>query len=304
MSGAVDSLNFHHLRYFWCVVVEGGIQPASRRLRVSHPTISAQLRQLEENLNESLFDRSGRKLALTAAGRVVFDYAHRIFGLGQELLDTVQGRDRGGFRRLRVGVTDDLPKLLVKRLVEPVLGHDNSPCLVVEEGRQETLLARLGLRDLDVVLSDAPLPSGLGIAAFDRELGSSGVSFLASPKLAATLAPGFPACLDGAPFLAPYPDTRFGRSLAGWMRLEGIRPKTVAEIEDSALTKTFGEDGYGVFCVPRVAEALAIREFGVSVVGRTSALRIRYFAATLDRQLTDPFLRAIILSAPSEFSEA
>ena len=55
------ALNYHHLRYFWTVVREGGVSAAARRLRVSQPTVSAQLRALEDTIGEPLFERVGKQ---------------------------------------------------------------------------------------------------------------------------------------------------------------------------------------------------------------------------------------------------
>ena len=129
MLPSVESLNFHHLRYFWSTVREGGVLPASRRLRVSHPTVSAQLKELEAWLGVALFDRRGRALELTDAGKSAFEYADRIFGLGRDLLEALAS---GEVRpQLRIGVTDGLPKLFVRQLLEPLVAAPSRPRLVV-----------------------------------------------------------------------------------------------------------------------------------------------------------------------------
>lgn len=277
----VESLNFHHLRYFWCVVNEGGILPASRKLRVSHPTVSAQLRALEEELGVELFDRSQRRLQLTDAGRAAFVHAQKIFDLGRGLLESLRHGPEPV--PLRLGVTDDLPKLFVRQLLDPILSTEARPRLVVEEERHTTLLARLGLRELDLVFADAPTPSHLGLASDDRELGGCGLSFLAAPRLARDLQGSFPASLEGAPFLAPPRESRTARSLTRWLESADVRPHVVAEVADSALLKTLGGDGLGVFVVPRVAEAPAVEQHGVEVVGRIDAPRVHYYATRIGR---------------------
>src|SRR6185436_10405474 len=117
--GPMPTLNYHHLLYFWTVVREGRISRSAEKLRVSQPTISAQLKLLEEALGERLFQRQGRTLGLTDVGRVVDRYASEIFTAGSELLETLKGRPSGRAPRLAVGVANAVPKLVVYRLLRP-----------------------------------------------------------------------------------------------------------------------------------------------------------------------------------------
>lgn len=299
MNVSIETLNFHHLRYFWCVVLEGGVVPASRRLGVSHPTVSAQIRELESQLEVSLFQRTGRSLELTERGRRVFAHAERIFGLGRTLLEEIQlGTERGS---LRIGVTDDLPKLLVRQLLAPALAASPSPRLTLHEERHQTLLGRLAVRELDLVLADAPTPATYRIQTEDRLLARSGVSFLATPALRARLQGAFPNCLRGAPFLAPPRESRLGQLLEAWMAEAELRPEVVAEVADSALLKTLGADGLGVFVVPEVAERAARETYGVERVGRLPNFAIEYYATTPLRAAENPWIERIV-SAASERS--
>jgi len=117
----MDWLNYHHLRYFWTVAREGSLVAAGKVLRLSHPTLSAQIHALEDQLGEKLFVRVGRRLVLTEIGRVVHRYAEEIFSLGREMVDTVTGRASGQPLRLDVGIADAVPKLVVRRLLQPAL---------------------------------------------------------------------------------------------------------------------------------------------------------------------------------------
>src|SRR4029453_16112838 len=116
-----DWLNYHHLLYFWTIAREGGVSKAAVRLRLSQPTVSAQLRMLEDALGERLFQRHGRTLVLTDVGRMVFRYADEIFGIGRELIETLRGRPAGRALQLTVGVANAVPKLIVSRLLQPAI---------------------------------------------------------------------------------------------------------------------------------------------------------------------------------------
>src|SRR5690606_9524918 len=153
----MEWLNYHHLLYFWVVAKEGGLVPAGKVLNLSHPTLSAQIHALEDRLGEKLFEKVGRKLSLTETGRVVYRYADEIFTLGREMVDTVEGRLGGQALRLDVGIADAVPKLVVRRLLQPALQLDQPVRLVCYEDSYERLLADLALHPLDIVIPDAPV---------------------------------------------------------------------------------------------------------------------------------------------------
>jgi len=199
----MDWINYHHLRCFWTVAREGGIVAAGKALRLSHPTLSAQIHTLEEHLGVKLFTKVGRKLVLTDTGRVAYEYAEEIFSLGREMLSTIEGRSTGKALRFQVGVVDVVPKLLVRRLLEPALDLEQPVHLYCYEDSYETLLGDLAMHRLDIVISDGPVPAGSAVRAFDHLLGETSVSLFATPKLVKAFQPDFPRSLIGAPMLLP-----------------------------------------------------------------------------------------------------
>jgi LysR family transcriptional activator of nhaA len=289
----MEWLNYHHLLYFWVVAREGSIVRASAQLRLAQPTISGQLRALEEALGDKLFQRQGRHLVLTEVGRVVFRYADEIFTLGRELMGTVQGRPTDRPLRVIVGVTDVVPKMVTYRLLEPVLQLTPPVQLVCREGKLDQLLAELSLYNLDVVLSDAPLTPIVKVRAFNHLLGECGVSFCGTAALAAAHRDGFPRSLDAAPVLLPTDNTTLRRSLDHWFETEELRPRVVGEFEDFALLKVFGQQGLGLFAVPSIIEATVQHQYGVEVLGRVGAIRERFYAITLNRKLRHPAVVAL-----------
>jgi LysR family transcriptional activator of nhaA len=286
-------LNYHHLLYFWVAAKERSVTKAAKRLRLAQPTVSEQIRTLEEALGAQLFVRSGRELELTDMGRVAMSYADEIFALGQQMLDAMSGAGRAGKLKLTVGITDSLPKLVVYRLLEPALQQDREIELVCREDRFEPLLGELAIHTVDLVLSDTPLPAHSPIRAFNHALGASGQSFLAAPKLARMLKREFPACLDGAPLLHPARSTPLGAALDGWLDQVSVRPRSVGEFDDSALAKAFGHAGAGIFVAPTAIEDEVVRQYDVSVIGRVSALKQRFYAISLERRIKHPGVAAI-----------
>jgi LysR family transcriptional activator of nhaA len=296
----MDWVNYHHLHYFWVVAREGGLVAAGKVLRLSHPTLSAQIHALEAQLGEKLFIKVGRKLALTETGRVAFRYADEIFSLGREMVDAVQGRSTGQPLRLEVGIADVVPKLVVRRLLQPALTLAEPVRLICYEESYEKLLAELALHALDVVISDAPVPTGSSVRAFNHLLGDTGVSFFGTKELVKAYKRGFPESLDGAPMLLPLENLPLRRSLNQWFDRNAIKPRVVAEFADSALLQVFGGDGVGVFPAPTVVEKEVMSQYDVQLLGRVAEVRERFYAISIERRLKHPAVVAISDAARHE----
>jgi LysR family transcriptional activator of nhaA len=289
----MEWLNYHHLFYFWTVVQEGNLTAAAERLRLAPSTVSAQISRLEETLDGKLFRRVGRGLEPTDLGRTVFRYANEIFLLGREMMDTLRGNPVAGPLSLRVGIVPVAPKLIVRKILEPVFELPEKVHLLCHEDNEEKLLADLAVHKLDVVLSDAPLRKGLHVKAYNHLLGECGVTFLAVKKLAKKLHRGFPESLDRAPMLVPVEMTALRQGLERWFESLHVRPAIVGEFADSALLKAFGQHGDGVFASPSVVEEEIQRQYGVHIVGRTHAIRERFYAISCERIIKHPAVTAI-----------
>ena len=291
-------LNYHHLLYFWTVARSGSIAKASQELHLAQPTISAQLKLLEESLGHKLLERQGRRLVLTDVGRTVLRYADDIFRLGNELRHALDGLPSGQQPRFTVGVTDVIPKLVAERLLQPAFDAFPHIHIVCREGPLPQLLASLALHELDVVLADAPSSESVSVRSFNHLLGTCGVSFFAAPRLA-HLARGFPRSLEGAPTLLPSEASSPRRSLQKWFESQRVRPLIVGDFDDSALLEAFGQRGHGVFAAPSVIEAEVCRQLNVSVLGRTDAIETGFYAISVERRLRHPAVVAIAETARS-----
>jgi LysR family transcriptional activator of nhaA len=293
----MEWLNYHHLLYFWTVAREGGVSKAAEKLRLSQPTISAQVRLLEASLGERLFQRQGRSLVLTDVGRVVFRYAEEIFGVGRELLETLRGHPAGRPLPLTLGIADAVPKLIVYRLLRPAIQGIERYHLVCREEDADRLVAELATHTLDVVIADAPAPPHVRVKVFNHLLGESDTAFFAPPRLATKLRPRFPGSLQDAPMLLPTTDTAIRRALDEWFVSYDLRPRVIAEFEDSALMMVFGHGVGAVFPAPAAIERDVCRFYGVRVIGRTDAARERYYAISAERRLKHPGVLAITSAA-------
>lgn len=296
----MDTLNYHHLLYFRAVAREGGLVAAAKSLRLSHPTLSAQIHALEHRLGEKLFTKVGRKLALTELGRLTLRYADEIFVLGRELVETVQGRGTDKPLRLHVGLLDVLPKLVVRRLLKPALDLPQPVRLICHEDSFERLLGALAQHELDIVIADSPVPSGSAVRAHHRLLGASDIGFFATPSLARAYRSGFPASLDGAPMLLPTEDLALRRSLAAWFDRRGIRPRVIAEFDDSALLKVFGGDGIGIFPASETVADELTAQYHVEHLGHADGVVERFYAISAERRIKHPAVIAISDAAEHE----
>lgn len=296
----MEWLNYHHLLYFWTVVREGGVSRAAEKLRLAQPTVSAQVKLLEDTLGQTLLDRQGRRLVLTDTGRVVYRYADEIFGIGRELLETLKGRAPGRPLHLTVGVANAVPKLIVHRLLMPALSGEEDVRLECREDRTETLLAELATHELDVVISDVPPPPHIRVKVFSHLLGESGTTFFAAGPLAGKLRRRFPQSLSDQPLLLPAPSTALRRALDQWFETEDLHPRVVGQFDDSALMKAFGQAGTAAFPAPSVIEPEIIRQYKVQVVGRVPTIYERYYAISAERRLKHPGVLAITNAARTD----
>lgn len=300
----LESLNYHHLRYFWLVAKEGSVRGAAEKLHVSQPSICTQIKLLEAALGAPLFRRSGRRLVLTDFGEFVAGYAEEIFALGRELVAAANRSRIPRIPRLHVGVVDSFPKLLSLDFLRPAFTLDPPIQLSCREGKLDELLAQLATHRLDAVLSDEPTPPGVSVKTFNHPLGSSGITFCAAPGLAKKLTGRFPQNLDGAPGLLPTRNTMQRRDLDDWFRREGVQPLAAGEFEDGALAKVIAADGHGFVTVPSTVEEEAVGRYGFEVLGRTDECRVQLFLITAERRLEHPAIAALAQQARRGFSSA
>jgi LysR family transcriptional regulator, transcriptional activator of nhaA len=296
----VEWLNFHHLRYFWTVARKGGVRKAAEELHVSQPSISAQLRLLEESLGEKLFKRSGRNLVLTDMGHLVLTYADEIFSAGRELMSAVKQGPRGRALRLSVGMTDALSKFIGFQILKPAFYFSQPVHVVCRQAEIGPLVNQLQAHRLDLVLADEPASSSLKAKTFNHRLGRSGVTFCAVPEMAKKLRRKFPKSLDQAPALLPSDNMGMREPLEKWFYAKGIRPRIVGEFEDAGLMKVAASAGLGFTMVHSVVDKVALKHFGLRGIASVKECASDFYAITIERRLKHPVVAAITEHAYSE----
>jgi LysR family transcriptional activator of nhaA len=287
-------LNYNHLHYFWTVACEGSIARAAETLHLTPQTISGQLKLLEGVVGSPLFQRAGRGLVLTDTGRMVKQYADEIFTVGAELSQRVRSNQPQASPVLTVGIVNSIAKLISYRVLEPALSGSDRARIVAREADLETLLAELALHRLDLVISDRPVPVGLSVKAYNHQLGESVIAFFAGKRQAGRYRSNFPQCLDGAPMLLPTHTTALRRELDDWFDRVDVRPQLVAECDDGALMKVFGEAGAGIFPAPLAIAAEVERMYHASLIGRADEVRESYIAISPERRLKHPAVLDLI----------
>ena len=296
-------LNYNHLLYFWTVAKEGSIARASKLLHITPQTISGQLKLLEESVGESLFNRVGRGLTLSETGHVVNQYADEIFSLGAELASRVKDKTASVPMTLNVGIVSSIAKLISYRIIEPALSMCDPIRTICKEGEIENLLGDLAIHQLDIVISDRPIPTGLSVKAYNHPLGSSSISFFCAKDTAKYYSDNFPQSLHEAPVLLPADSSPLRRQLEDWFAMHNIRPKVSAEFDDSALLKAVGAAGNGLFPAPTsISDEIEHMYHSVNV-GSVDTLKEDYYAISPERKVRHPAVLQITESARTRLFE-
>ncbi|WP_299143378.1 LysR family transcriptional regulator [uncultured Tateyamaria sp.] len=285
----MSTLNYHHLRYFREVAREGHLGHAAARLNVSQSALSTQIKQLEQRLDQALFDRVGRTLVLTEAGRIALDHADRIFDAGDDLLATLS-QNSTTRPPLRVGALSTLSRNFQLQFLRPLLGRADGN-IVLKSGNTATLLAALETLALDVVLTTEVPPSGTSTVFAVQKLSEQVVGMHARPDL---LRHGsIRAVLENAPLIVPTESViRTGfENLAARL---GVQPRIAADVDDMAMVRLLTREGAGVAIAPAVVLADEIAAGTVVTAPFDLSIVEPFYAVTLPRKYPHPALQDVL----------
>ncbi len=285
--------SYRHLYYFWVVAKEGGIARAAARLGMAVQTVSTQVRELEKSLGCTLLRPAGRGLVLTDAGIAAMHQADQIFQLGEQLPSAVRDAASSPAVRLAVGISDALPKLVVHRLLLPVLGEPNLR-LLGHVDEFDGLLADLALHRLDVVLADRAPASNPNLKVYSHALGSSPLAWYAPKSLHAAARRAFPQSLRSVPVVLPTTHAAVRIRLDQWFERHGIQPRIAGEFEDSALLKTFGAGGMGVFAAASFVHDDLLAHYDVKLVGPCDGVEEQFFAIGTEKKVLHPLVQRLL----------
>lgn len=285
-------LNFNHLRYFWAVAHEGSLTRAAERLNLSQSALSVQIRKLEHQMRHALFDRVGKRLVLTEAGRIALDYADSVFEAGDELMSTLDGRPRASRHVLRVGALTTLSRNFQLEFLQPLVGRADVE-LIVRSGTIRDLLAQLEAHAIDVVLSNSAAPRDAHAPFRNRLLNEQPVSLVGRPR--PDRAPfRFPEDLLHEPILLPSLDSDVRVGFDRLVDLAGIRPIVVAEVDDMAMLRLLAREREGVTLVPPIVVRDELASGVLVEHCRIPQLAESFYAITLARRFPNQLLAELL----------
>lgn len=287
-------MNYHHLYYFWKVAQEGSLSKAADQLRLSHSTLSTQIRSLESFLGGELFLRSGRALSLTALGKDVLGYADEIFRVGSELVEMAAGRSISQRVALRLGVVDAVPKTVTYRFVEPALRLPLRAPLYVRQDNLETLLNEMAAGRIHVILSDQPPPQGFPVHLYCNVLWETPILLYGTAAVVEKHGAGFPESLTGAPLLLPTQRSNLRHLIDEWLTERGLQVDVVGEFDDAATLGLFGCTGHGLFPVRAALSAEVEGATGATRIGELAGLRERFYAISTERRMRRAETRVLL----------
>ncbi|MBL8954696.1 MAG: LysR family transcriptional regulator [Myxococcaceae bacterium] len=288
-------LNYHHLRYFWAIARDGNLTRVAERLRVSPSALSSQLRQLEAQLDERLFERVGRTLVLTEAGAVVLAHADTIFEAGEELLATI-AEGRSPKHPLRVGASATLSRNFQESFVEPLL-RDEGARLQLVAASQDELLERLKGHELDVVLANRPPQADRARGLACRLLARQKVSLIARR---ARRRFRFPADVEGAPMLLPGAGSALRAGFDAVCERHRVKPRVVAEVDDMAMLRLLTRDTRAVALLPPVVVRDELRSGVLREAAAVPGLYEEFYGITAERKFQHPRLAALLETSANQ----
>ena len=281
-------LNYHHLRYFREVAQEGNLTRAAARLNLSQSALSTQIRNLEDRLGHDLFDRTGRALVLTEAGRIALDHAERIFDVGDDLLETLSGATAKA-APLRVGALSTLSRNFQFRFLQPAIAEQAE--LVLSSGSSRTLLRALEDLALDVVLLTDPPPRDVFPDLLAHRIAEQPVGLHGTARRLghATLA----ETLRAEPVILPT-ESSIRTGFDSLVARLGVTPKIAATVDDMAMVRLLARNDVGLAITPAVVLADELAQGLLDSAPFPLDIVESFYAVTAPRSFPHPLIQRLI----------
>jgi len=284
-------LNFKHLRYFWAVAHDGNLTRTAERLNLSQSAVSVQIKQLEERLGHALFERQGRQLQLTEAGRIALDHADAIFATGDELLSSL--RDSGRSRRIvRIGALATLSRNFQIAFLRPLLGLDEVE-VILRSGSTAELLRELESLNLDIALMNRPPARDAARAFVSQRLAEQGVVLVGRPERAGSEKP-LKEILTEQPVILPTAESEIRVGFDALADRLGLRPQIAAEVDDMAMMRLLTREGIGLGVLPPIVVKDELESGHLIAVDPLPGIVELFYAVTLERRFPSPFMRTLL----------
>lgn len=283
--------NYHHLRYFWAVAHDGNLTRTAERLNLSQSAVSVQIKQLEATLGHPLFERRGRQLILTEAGRIALDHADAIFAAGRELIGTLQERGRSR-QAIRIGALATLSRNFHMEFLRPILGRQDVE-IILRSGTSAELLQALEALNLDAVLINRPPSRDAATPFISHRLSEQPVSLVGTPDLLRDKS-GLNDLLASQPIILPTADTGVRIGFDALTERLGIRPQIAAEVEDMAMMRLLAREGVGLAVLPPIVVQDELSSGRLIEADRLPGIGETFFAVTLARRFPNPILSELL----------
>ena len=293
----ISQLNFRHLFYFWRVAKIGSLTHAARQIHTSQSALSTQIKQLESRLGKPLFDRDRRHMELTATGQQIFAYADSIFGLGEQMLGWLEGRDEGT-THVRVGSVSTMSRNFQVNWLRPLF-HDSTVVLSVDSGSLQTLVERLLRHQLDVVLANEPVPSDPAHPVSSRFLGSQVISLVGRADRWSGATLHVPQDLDAIEMAMPSVRHGVRAQFDALCFSAGVQPRIRAEIDDMTMLRLVARDSGWITMLPEVVVQDELHSGALVHVGQSSQLTEHFYAITVQHSHPAGVLNELLLRAPA-----
>lgn len=285
-------INYHHLYYFMTVVEQGSVSKAAQKLRLGQPTVSAQLKQLEEHLSVSLFDRQHRKLILTEHGKVAFDYAKNIFKLGSEMYEVLHDQVKPSKINVQIGALDGISKQIVFQLAQKALNI--APCtLHLVEGKFDELFHELSAHKIDIMLSNFLPRTREANGILHRSVARNPVSVFGAPKFKG-LKKHYPQSLHQQKFALPTYDSQMRADFEHWLKVQKLEIDTVVESQDIALNKLLTLNGVGLICAAHHTVEQQMKSGHLIEIGKVHGIHEELFLITVQRKRKNPIAQELM----------
>ncbi len=292
------SLNLHHLRLFRATAREGTLTAAARALNISQSAVSTQIKALETDLGHDLFERRGRNLVLTEAGRIALDYADQIFLASDQLMATF--RAVGGQRKvLRIGALATLSRNFQMRFLAPMIGRDDVE-VVLRSGTQPSLLRALEAMSIDVLLTNLVPARDAASPYLVRRLDEQPVSLVGARSRLALAAQGLNRLLTTAPLILPTPETALRAGFDALIERMGIVPRIAAEADDMAMLRLLARSDAGVAVIPPIVVQDELAAGLLYELFQLPDLSEVFYAVTIRRTFPNPLLAEVLSDASGE----
>lgn len=286
------NLNYNHLHYFWVVAHMGSLTRAAERMNLSQSALSVQIQKLEQQTGHPLFERAGRKLKLTEAGRIALDYADTVFKAGDELMSTLRGRPLAARQILRVGALTTLSRNFQLEFLRPLIGRSDVE-LIVRSGNIRDLLAQLEAHAIDVVLANSAAPRDTRSSLRNHLLNEQPVSLVGHPRPRKRQFK-FPHDLQSEPILLPSLDSDIRVAFDRVLELAGVRPIILAEVDDMAMLRLLAREREGVTLVPPIVVRDELRAGVLVEYCRIQEVTETFYAIVQNRRFPNRLLNDLL----------